>query len=329
MPEPMRAATGRAAAVEVEQLGAYLGAEIRGVDLSNPLDDETFQIVHDALVEHEVILIPDQDITVDQQMAFGRRFGELSIHPFSPNLKDKPELIVLDYNEGNPAFATDVWHSDETFREDPPMATILRSVLVPKVGGDTMWASMTAAYDALSDRIRNQIDGLEAIHDIGPFRRLFPDTPEGRAGMRKMEDICPRRCHPIVRVHPVSGRKALFVNPQFTVAIKDMSERESRMMLDLLFRQAETPEFQFRLRWQPNMVVMWDNRSTQHYAVHDYYPQRRKMERVTIKGDRPFGIGAGRVAAAPPRTIRNVADGPHTERGDGQERHFQRLIAEE
>lgn len=318
----------RGAAIEVEQLGAYLGAEIRGVDLSRPLDDATFRTVHDALVEHEVIILPDQDITVDQQMAFGRRFGELSVHPFSPNLDDKPELIVLDYDENNPAFATDVWHSDETFREEPPMGTILRSVLVPKVGGDTMWASMTAAYDALSDRIKDQIDGLEAIHDIGPFRRLFPDTPEGRASLHKMENLCPRQTHPVVRVHPVSGRKVLFVNPQFTVAIKDMSERESRWLLDLLFRQAETPEYQFRLRWKPNMVVMWDNRSTQHYAVHDYYPQRRKMERVTVKGDRPFGVGQGAAPAAKPRAIRNVVGG-HASRKGGQVRQFERILADD
>lgn len=328
MTNPQTMAGAGPAAIEVEQLGAYLGAQVSGVDLTRPLDDAEFRIVHDALVEHEIVVFPDQDITVDQQLAFGRRFGELSVHPFSPNLDDKPELIVLDYDENNPAFATDVWHSDETFREEPPMGTILHSIEVPKVGGDTMWASMSTAYDALSDRIKQQIDGLEAIHDIGPFKRLFPDTPDGRASLRKMEEICPRQTHPVVRVHPVSGRKVLFVNPQFTVAIKDMSDRESRWLLDLLFRQAETPEFQFRLRWKPHMVVMWDNRSTQHYAVHDYYPQKRKMERVTIRGDRPFGIGAGEVAAAAPRKIRNVAAGAHTRRREGPVRQFERMLAD-
>jgi taurine dioxygenase len=319
----------RQTSVEVEQLGAYLGAEIRGVDLSKPLDDAAFQAVHDGLIEHEVIVIPDQDITVDQQMAFGRRFGELSVHPFSPNLDDKPELIVLDYDESNPAFATDVWHSDETFRVEPPMGTILRSVLVPKVGGDTMWASMSAAYDGLSDRIKNQIDGLEAIFDIGPFRRLFPETPEGIASLRHMEDLCPRQTHPVVRVHPVSGRKVLFVNPQFTVAIKDMSERESRALLDILFHQSEIPEYQFRLHWKPNTVVVWDNRSTQHYAVHDYYPQRRKMERVTIKGDRPFGIADSRIPIAPPRALRRAASDAGAKRRKGPVRQFERILAEE
>lgn len=315
--------------IEVVKLGANLGAEIRGIDLAQPLDDATFRAVHEALVKHEVIVFPDQDITVDQQMAFGRRFGELSVHPFSPNLADKPELIVLDYDADNPAFATDVWHSDETFRAEPPMGTILRSVIVPEVGGDTMWASMTAAYEALSDWIRNLIDGLEAVHDIGPFRRLFPDDADGRTALRRMEDMFPRQTHPVVRVHPVSGRRVLFVNPQFTVAIKDMTERESRSLLDLLFRQAQTPEYQFRLRWRPNMVAFWDNRSTQHYAVHDYYPQRRKMDRVTIKGDRPFGIAAGTAPAARARQRPKPASAASArDRGERPVRQFERILAD-
>jgi taurine dioxygenase len=285
------AALKGAAKINVERVGVFLGAAITGVDLSQPLDAATVEAVRQAHAEHGVLIFPDQKINSADLMRFGRYFGELTVHPFSTSTAASPELIVYDNKEGNPPAATDVWHTDETFRECPPMGTMLCSKVVPKVGGDTAFCSMTAVYEGLSDRMQRHLSGLEAIHDFVPFKTLFAHTQEGRAKLRHYEDLYPPVTHPVVRVHPVTGRKALFVNPQFTLGIKGMEESESRMLLDWLFRRTLIHEYQYRHRWQPDMVVFWDNRSTQHSALHDYYPQRRLMERVTIKGDRPAGDG--------------------------------------
>lgn len=278
------------AGVTVTRVGANLGAEIAGVDLRRTLPDEQFAVIQDALVEHELIVFRNQDITSDNLMAFGRRFGELTVHPFSPHDENAPVLIKFRNDETNAPFGTDVWHSDETFRAEPPMATVLCAKEIPAVGGDTLFASMTAAYNGLSERMKAFISGLEAVHDLKPFRALFGSSEEERRNLQRFELLYPPQLHPVVRIHPVSGRKVLFVNPQFTVAIKDMDERESRSLLDTLFQQALIPEYQFRLHWQPHTIAMWDNRATQHYAVNDYYPQRRYMERVTIRGGPVEGV---------------------------------------
>jgi len=291
--------TAPAAALDVKKLGVNLGAEIRGVDLTALLDDATVEALRAAHVEHQVLVLPGQNLDGEKLMAFGRRFGELSVHPFSTNVSDIPELIVYDNKPENPPLATDVWHTDETFRPEPPMGTMLCSKIIPEIGGDTVFASMTAAYEGLSDRLQRFISGLEAVHDFKPFKTLFGESPEDRAKLQHFEKHYPPATHPVVRTHPISGKQALFVNPQFTLHIKGMEERESRSLLDTLFHQALIPEYQYRHRWRPEMVVFWDNRAAQHYAVHDYYPHRRMMLRVTIKGDRPFGK-----AAADPASLR-------------------------
>ncbi len=270
--------------VTATRIGAWLGAEIGGVDIGQALSDAAFAAVEDALVRHEVIVFRDQHIDSEDLMRFGRRFGELSVHPFAPSDGTTPELIRFRNDGDHAPFGTDVWHSDETFRAEPPMATILCAKVVPRIGGDTLFASMTAAFEGLSDRMQQFVSGLEAVHDIKPFRPLFGDGEEDRKRLQHFERLYPPRVHPVVRVHPVSGRKVLFVNPQFTIAVKGMDERESRSLLDTLFQQALIPEYQYRHRWAPDVVAIWDNRSTQHYAVHDYYPQRRYMDRVTICG---------------------------------------------
>jgi taurine dioxygenase len=179
-------------------------------------------------------------------MDFGRRFGELTVHPFAPNEgKNAPELIKFRNDETTPPFGTDVWHSDETFRAEPPMATILCAKETPAVGGDTMFVSMSAAYDGLSDKMQQLISGLYAIHDMKPFRPLFGQSLEERKKLQHFELQYPPQLHPVVRIHPVSGRKVLFVNPQFTLGIDGMEETESRALLDTLFRQASVPEYQF------------------------------------------------------------------------------------
>lgn len=278
------------AGFEVVRIGGNIGAEIRGLDLSRPLSDEQFKSLEAAFVRHEVLVFRDQDITLEQQMEFGRRFGELSIHPFSPNLDDKREVIVLDYSADNPPALTDQWHADETFRVAPPMATILRAKVVPEFGGDTLFASMTAAYTGLSERMKQYIHGLEAVHDFKPWRHLFTSSEAHQAKLRELEREYPNPAHPLVRVHPVSGRRLINVNAQFTTKIKGLKDDESQMILQYLYSRAQIPEFQLRVKWQPHTVVMWDNRSTQHYAPHDYFPQRRTHNRVTVQGDPVVGV---------------------------------------
>lgn len=275
---------------EVVRLGGNIGAEIRGLDLRKPMPREQFEALHAAFVKHEVLVFRDQDITLEEQMAFGRLFGELSIHPFSPNLDDKREVIVLDYSADNPPALTDQWHSDETFRAAPPAATILRAKVVPEFGGDTLFASMTAAYTGLSERMKQYIHGMEAIHDFKPWRHLFTSSEAHQRRLRELEQEFPNPSHPLVRLHPVTGRRILNCNAQFTTRIKGLKDDESRMILNYLYGRAAIPEFQLRVKWQPHTVVMWDNRSTQHYAPHDYYPQRRTMNRVTITGDAVVGV---------------------------------------
>ena len=274
--------------IEVVQVGASMGAEIKGLDLAVPLDLDTAAAVRRALVEHKVIFFRDQDITPAQQVAFGRHFGELETHPFSPDMPGVPEIVVLDNNKDNPVLSTDIWHADTTFRQAPTQFSILLCRVAPERGGDTLWANMVAAYEGLSDPVKNMIAGLEAIHDFKNFRKLFADDEESRARLHEMERKYPNPLHPVVRTHPDTGERALYVNPQFTVRIKGLSVRESDGILGILYEQAKTPEYQFRLTWEPGTLAVWDNRSTQHYASNDYYPSRRRMERVATLGERPY-----------------------------------------
>jgi len=270
----------------IERLGASLGAEILGLDLKAPMADDTFRAFEAALVEHKVLVLRDQHLTTEQHVRFSRGFGDLEVHPMRPQ-GEFPEILVLDNHKDNPVLSTDVWHSDTTFRKNPTKYTILRCQIMPELGGDTLWANMEAAYEGLSDIFRGMIAGLRAVHDFQNFRVLFKNTDEDRAKLHRMEDMFPNPSHPVVRTHPVTGRKSIYVNPQFTLRIEGMEPAESRAILDVLFAQARVPEYQFRLRWAPGTIVFWDNRSTQHYAANDYYPARRRMERTAVVGDVP------------------------------------------
>ncbi len=285
-------APGKPAAVvappfQVERLGAKLGAEIRDLDLKAPMTPQTFAAFEAALIEHKVVMLRDQQLTTAQHVALSRMFGDLEVHPMRPQ-GEFPEILVLDNHKDNPVLSTDVWHSDTTFRKNPTKYTILRCQIMPKLGGDTLWADMEAAYEGLSETFKKMIDGLRAVHDFANFRVLFKNTDEDRAKLRKMEELFPNPSHPVVRTHPVTGRKSIYVNPQFTLRIEGLEAGESRAILDVLFAQAQVPEYQFRLRWAPGTIVFWDNRSTQHYAANDYYPERRRMERTAIVGDVPY-----------------------------------------
>jgi taurine dioxygenase len=283
--EPVRPAPP-VAPFEVEQLGTHLGAQIHGLDLRREMSADTFAAFEAALIEHKVLALRDQPLTTAQHVALSRRFGELEVHPMRPQ-GEFPEILVLDNHKDNPVLSTDVWHSDTTFRKNPTKYTILRCQIMPKLGGDTLWADMTAAYEGLSDTFKQMIAGLRAVHDFQNFRVLFSRSPEDQAKLRRMEELFPNPSHPVVRTHPVSGRKAIFVNPQFTLRIEGLHPDESRALLEVLYARPHVPEYQFRLRWQPDTIVFWDNRSTQHYAANDYYPQRRRMERTAVVGDVP------------------------------------------
>jgi len=271
---------------EVEGLGARLGAEIHGLDLKQDLSPATFRALEAALIEHKVIVLRDQHLTTEQHVAISRHFGDLEVHPMRPQ-GVFPEILVLDNHKDNPVLSTDVWHSDTTFRKTPTKYTILRCQIMPKVGGDTLWADMEAAYEGLSEVFKRMIVGLRAVHDFKNFRVLFGKSEEDRAKLRKMEELFPNPSHPVVRTHPVTGRKSIYVNPQFTLHIEGMEPPESQAILGVLFAQAQVPEYQFRARWTPGTIVFWDNRSTQHYAANDYYPERRRMERTAVVGDEP------------------------------------------
>jgi len=285
-PQSAAAAAAAAAPFRIERLGTSLGAEIHDLDLKAPVAEATLKAFEAALVEHKVLVLRDQHLTTEQHVRFSRMFGELEVHPMRPQ-GEFPEILVLDNHKDNPVLSTDVWHSDTTFRKNPTKYTILRCQIMPELGGDTLWANMEAAYAGLSDIFRGMIAGLRAVHDFQNFRVLFKNTDEDRAKLHSMEDMFPNPSHPVVRTHPVTGRKSIYVNPQFTLRIEGMAAAESRAILDVLFAQARVPEYQFRLRWAPGTIVFWDNRSTQHYAVNDYYPARRRMERTAVVGEVP------------------------------------------
>ncbi len=271
----------------IEPVGVFCGTEVTGIDLSRPLEAPLVEAVLAAHAEHGVLVFPDQHITGEQLLSIGRQLGELTVHPFSTNDAETPELIVFDNKEGNPPPNTDVWHSDEMFREAPPMGTILSAQIIPSPGGDTSFCSMTALYEGLSDRMQQLLSGLEAFNDFATFKGLFSKSEEGRDRIRHYEKIYPPVAHPVVRVHPVTGRKLIYVSRAFTLHIKDMDEEEGQTILDFLYRRTLRHEYHYRHRWRPGDVVFWDNRSVQHSALHDYYPQRRKLDRVTLQGTRP------------------------------------------
>lgn len=268
----------------VRPLTPTLGAEILGVNLEH-LDGATLDLIRDALTEHLVVFFRDQDIPVEAHKALGAHFGTLDVHPNDPGLEGHPEVMIIHADATSKRVAGEMWHSDVSCAAEPPMGSILRMFEVPPAGGDTLFASMYAAWDALSDRMRAMLDGLTAIHDGAPYYRAVNATLGRDDGGRSY----PRSEHPVVRVHPVSGRKGLFVNAMFTTRIVDLPRAESDALLAFLFDHVKSPAFQCRFRWAPHSVAFWDNRCTQHYAVWDYFPHTRSGYRVTVRGERPQG----------------------------------------
>jgi taurine dioxygenase len=273
--------------IEVRQMSATIGAMISGVDLGAELSDATVAVLRQALLDWKVIFFRDQDITTEQHLAFGRRFGELEVHPFAPGKPGYPEVLAISHDADGPGYEN-LWHSDVTWRLQPSLGSVLRNVESPDVGGDTLFADMYAAYDGLPQRVRDRVDGLVARHDFAGFRRGLQRRGATDEEIAEFNATYPNPEHPVIRTHPETGRKAIYVNAGFTQEIIGIDPEESRELLDLLYRQAAFPEYQVRFRWENNSVAFWDNRSCQHYAVSDYWPNVRKAERVTIIGDTPY-----------------------------------------
>ena len=265
--------------VEVKPLSGTIGAEIRGLDISLDQSSETIDFIRRQLLEFHVIFFPQQRITTEEQIAFGRCFGELADHYPSITARDeaRPEITYFDGSKSNGRAR--IWHTDATVSAAPPMGGILLMKETPKRGGDTMWADLTAAYESLSPLMQATLDEMTAVHDVHAERH----------GLNLDYSNVSRAEHPVVRIHPETGRKCLFINPFFTSHIKGLSAGESEALLQYLFSVIERPEFVCRWRWGKGDVAFWDNRCTMHAAVDDYGAAPRLAERVCIRGEVPFG----------------------------------------
>ena len=272
--------------VVVPAAGA-IGAYVEGLDLSR-VDSGTAQAwVARELARHGVLFFRQQSLTPTQLVSLGRHFGTLQVHPVYPHPEGAPEVAVLEHTADAPS-RIEEWHTDMTFRPNPPLGSILQAQICPSIGGDTVWSSMGAAYDALSRPMRTLIDPLTAEHSFAHGFRHSLAAEGGDALLRAVREN-PPVTHPVVRIHPVTGRRGLFVNRLFTTRIRELSERESDAILEFLFQHANRPEFTVRFRWEPGSVAIWDNRATQHRPVNDHGLQHRKFHRVTIDGERPNG----------------------------------------
>jgi len=272
--------------LRIDALTPAIGANITGIDLSQPTDADTVDAIYQALMDHLVIIFPEQIILPAAHLAFAKSFGELDQpHHVYPHVPGFERIVQLENDADRPP-DTNAWHTDLTFKQNPPFASILYARAVPITGGDTLWASMYAAYDALPSGIKELLTDLSAVHDMGSFRNEYLARENGIQALNEAMAKVGSAVHPMVRNHPVTGRGFLFVNQSFTTHVVGMSSHESHRLLRYLFDHINQPEFQCRLRWQANSLVMWDNRVTQHYAVADYMPHYRLMHRVTVIDDR-------------------------------------------
>ncbi len=277
-----QAAYRTSAGLLVRRLGGVLGAEVEGLDLTRPMTAEQGAELRLLLNEHKVLVFRDQAITPRQQVDFAANFGKVHMPLVNPSIDTVPGITVID--SANAKGLTDEWHTDHTFTEVTPLAAMLHAVRIPSFGGDTLWADMCAAYDALSAPMREFLDGLAAQHDTVRMKRRIAEKNKKFDYLMGEDAVI----HPVVRVHPETGRKALFVNPLYTARILGLREDESNALLAFLYQHIQSVEFQFRLTWRQHTTVIWDERSTIHYAMADY-DEPRIMNRLMIEGTRPFG----------------------------------------
>lgn len=270
--------------IEVTAYAPNLGAEIRGVSIAQGVTDAQFDEIRRAYHDHQVLFFKEQDeIPPQKHIEFGRMFGELHAHPAAPAMEGFPEIFEIHAHKDSKIANGEFWHSDVSCDEIPPLGTMLQLHVLPPAGGDTMFSDMYGAFETLSEPLRGMLDGLTAEHRSD---HVYPGRYSDR-GQKDADISCPSAAHPVVRVHADTGRKALYVNRTFTTRIDELSEEESRAVLDMLFHHAERIEFQIRFRWSKYDMAFWDNRCCMHRAIWDYWPEERKGRRVTIKGDRP------------------------------------------
>ena len=272
-----RAAIGSFNSFEVKPMTPVIGGLVQGIRLGSELTEQQVEDLRAALLEYQVLFFRDQHMSMDEHKRLGQHFGTLHCHPAVPGPEGHPEILMLHSDEKRQEAAS-AWHSDVSADEVPNLGSILYAKVVPEAGGDTCWASMYAAYDGLSDAMKDFLSGLTAIHEsehvFSKIKGTVPNYPSAE--------------HPVIRTHPDTGRQALFVNSVFTRGIKELDKAEGRALLEFLFRHIETPEYHVRFHWEPNSVAFWDNRCTQHRALADFFPQVRTMQRVTINGSKPF-----------------------------------------
>mgnify|MGYP001828004166 CR=1 FL=1 len=277
--------------IEVAPVAGALGAEIFGADLSRPLEDKIFAEIRRAFLEHNVIFFRGQSLTPEQFLDFARRWGGIHRHPYVQPIDGYPDILEILKTETDTRNFGGRWHTDQSFAPRPALGTLLYALETPSHGGDTAFANQYLAYDALSDGMKTMLDGLRAVFNGDQVHGQSRQQSYLAGGSMQARDTGGEQTvslHPVVRTHPETGRKALFVNYPFTIRFKDMTEEESRPLLHFLFEHASRPEFTCRFRWAKGSVAMWDNRCLQHYALNDYQGYRRSMHRVTVDGDRPF-----------------------------------------
>ncbi len=272
---------------ELIPLAGAIGAEVKGIDLAQPLSAQLLADIRAWLLEYELLVFRDQNISPAQQKAMALSLGPVQLHPAYDTVPDFPEITILESTAERPT-KIEAWHSDMTFRQHPPMATLLRAEIVPEKGGDTLWSSMTAAYDCLSAPMQALLEGLTAVHDFSHGFKESLAEPGGRERLAEAVRANPPVCHPVIRTHPETGKRVLFVNALFTTHIEELTKTESKALLAFLYDHITTAELSCRLRWQPHTIALWDNRSTQHKPINDYFPAHRRMLRITVDGDQPY-----------------------------------------
>ncbi len=275
--------------MKIQPLSENIGAEISGIQLDN-LNQDAVAEIKQAWLEHKVLVFRDQKISTEAHIAFGKNFGELEIHPFADNLEDHPEIIVLEAGGDSPRQnynAAKDWHIDVSFREKPPMGSILRGKVIPAKGGDTQFSNAAAAYEKLQPEIKARVDKLSAVND---YTKMFGPTTRFNSEESHEDNIkeFPPVLHPVIRTHPETGKRSIFTNNFFTSHIEDVDGEESDYLLSKLAEAIRDSSIQLRVQWEPETFVMWDNRCVQHVATDDFLPLFRRMERVTISGDRPY-----------------------------------------
>ena len=258
-----------------------IGAEIDGLDLEKN-DDAMYAQIDSLLMEHQVLFFRDQDISHESHKRMATRFGVVKPHPAYQTVEDFPEITILESTAEAPS-KIECWHSDMTYSENPPLGTILRSRIVPEIGGDTMWSSMTAAYEGLSANMKQMLGSLYAVHDFTHGFKETLSTAEGRERLKEAIIDNPPVQHPVINLHPVTNKPCIYVNELFTTRILGIPKLESESILNFLFKHIQTPEYTCRFNWSPNCVVLWDNRCTQHKPINDYFPAHRKLERITVE----------------------------------------------